>query len=313
MDTAAEQKPEPGRRRLLECMVWAGTGVLWTVVGGVPRSRMLTTPAEAASANTGSFSFVQISDSHIGFHGPANLNVTATLRQAIGEVKAAARNAAFIIHTGDVSHTSKDAQFDTALQINKEAGLQTYYVPGEHDILTDNGKNFFPRFGTGKGRWYSFDAAGVHFIGLDNVSDIGPGELGHIGAEQLAWLKKDLGARSASQPIVVMAHMPLWQVYPKWGWGTDAAAEILALLKPFGSATVLNGHIHQIVQKVEGQVAFHTARSTAFPQESPGAPPAHPGPFKVADNRLKQMLGTADISYVPGKARLAVINTPLGA
>ncbi|MGH7050986.1 MAG: metallophosphoesterase family protein [Acetobacteraceae bacterium] len=316
-DTAPEKEPEPahspGRRRLLECMVWAGTGVLWTVVGGVPRSRMLTMPAEAATAAQRSFSFVQISDSHIGFHGPANLDVAGTLRRAIGEVKAAAKNAAFMIHTGDVSHTSKDAQFDTALQINREAGLETYYVPGEHDILAENGKNFFSRFGTGKGRWYNFDAAGVHFIGLDNVSDIGPGGLGHIGAEQLAWLKKDLAGRSTSQPIVVMAHMPLWQIYPKWGWGTDEAAEVMALLRPFGSATVLNGHIHQIVQKVEGQVAFHTARSTAFPQEVPAAPPAHPGPFKVADGRLQQMLGTADISYVPGTARLAIIDSPLGA
>ncbi len=305
--------PGPGRRRLLECMAWAGTGVLWTVAGGVPRSRLLPTPAEAATWPARAFSFVQISDSHIGFHGPANLDVTGTLSRAIGEVKAAAGNAAFMIHTGDVSHTSKDAEFDTAHRINQEAGLATYYVPGEHDILADNGRNFFSRFGTGKGRWYSFDAGSVHFIGLDNVTDLGPGGLGHIGADQLAWLKKDLAARPGSQPIIVMAHMPLWQIYPKWGWGTEEAAAVLALLRPFGSVTVLNGHIHQIMQKIEGHIAFHTARSTAFPQAAPAAPPAHPGPLKVPSDRLNEMLGTTDISYVPGNARLAIIDKPLGA
>ncbi|MGH3183898.1 MAG: metallophosphoesterase family protein, partial [Streptosporangiaceae bacterium] len=292
----------------------AGTGAFCVMQGGVLKSYSLSRLNEMNPAQArGELSFVQISDSHIGFRGPANLNVTATLTQAISEVKAHGANAAFMIHTGDVSHTSKDAEFDTAERINHAAGLATYYVPGEHDILTANGRNFFSRFGTGKGRWYSFDAGGVHFIGLDNVTDLGPGGLGHIGADQLAWLQQDLAARPSSQPIVVMAHMPLWSVYPKWGWGTEEAAAVLALLRPFGSATVLNGHIHQIMQKVEGHVAFHTARSTAFPQAAPAAPPAHPGPLKVADNRLQAMLGTASISYVPGNARLAIIDKPLGA
>ena len=315
LDTTEREagQPGPGRRRVLACMAWAGTGVLWTLTGGVPRSRLIGTPAEADTLPARDFSFVQISDSHIGFHGAANLDVTGTLREAIGEVKAAAGGAGFMIHTGDVSHTSKNAEFDSAHEINREARLPVHYVPGEHDILADNGANFFSRFGTGKSRWYSFDAEGVHFIGLDNVTDLGPGGLGHIGAEQLAWLKKDLAARPTSQPIVVMAHMPLWQVYPKWGWGTEEAAAVLALLRPFGSVTVLNGHIHQIMQKIEGHVAFHTARSTAFPQAAPAAPPAHPGPLKVADDRLKAMLGTASISYVPGNTRLAIIDKPLGA
>lgn len=302
---------EHPRRGFLKCMVWAGTGVLWTVAGGVPRSRLLSPDAEAATGSA--FSFVQISDSHIGFAGPENVDVTATLQLAIDEVKAHAEGAQFMIHTGDVSHTSKNAQFDAASEVVRGAGLETYYVPGEHDILADNGKNFFARFGTGSGRWYSFDLHGVHFIGLDNVTDLGPGGLGYIGAEQFAWFKNDLAARSASQPIVVMAHIPLWQVYPKWGWGTEEAAQVLALLRRFGSVTVLNGHIHQIVQKVEGHVAFHTARSTAFPQAAPGGPPGHPGPLKVADARLKSVLGTASISYVPGAAPLALVDTPLGA
>jgi 3',5'-cyclic-AMP phosphodiesterase len=302
---------EPGRRRVLECMVWAGTGVLWTVSGGIPRSRLLGTEAEAAEP-AASFAFVQISDSHLGFHGPANMDVPGTLRQAIAEVNANAGQAAFMIHTGDVSHTSQPAQFDTAGTIIKEAGLETYFVPGEHDVLVDAGKGYFSRFGVGKNRWYSLDEKGVHFIGLDNVSALGAKGLGTLGADQLAWVKNDLAGRPASQPIVVMAHIPLWQVYPQWGWGTEEAAELLAMLRPFGSVTVLNGHIHQIIQKVEGTVAFHSAHSTAFPQAAP-APDANPGPLTVAAGRLRQVLGTARVSYVPGNARLAIIDTPLGA
>jgi 3',5'-cyclic-AMP phosphodiesterase len=302
---------DTGRRRALECMVWAGTGVLWTVAGGIPRSRLLGSEAEAAES-AASFTFVQISDSHLGFRGAANPDVAGTLREAIAEVRANARQAAFMIHTGDVSHTSQPVQFDTAEMIITEAGLDTHFVPGEHDVIADQGKGFFSRFSKGRTRWYSFDERGVHFIGLDNVSELGTKGLGHLGADQLAWLKNDLAGRSASQPIVVMAHIPLWQIYPKWGWGTEEAAELLAMLRPFGSVTVLNGHIHQIIQKVEGQVAFHTARSTAFPQAAP-APEANPGPLAVPAGRLREVLGTASVRYVPGNARLAIIDTPLGA
>ncbi len=301
--------PAPSRRRVLECMAWVGQGVVWTVAGGIPRSRLLGGPAEAAEAG---FSFVQISDSHLGFHGAANPDVSGTLRQAVGEVKAEAAGASFMIHTGDVSHTSQAVQFDMAEAIIRGSGLETHYVPGEHDVLLDGGKGFFSRFGVGKNRWYSFDEGGVHFIALDNVSQLGAKGLGTLGAGQLAWVKNDLAGRTASQPIVVMAHIPLWQVYPQWGWGTEEAAALLALLRPFGSVTVLNGHIHQIIQKIEGDVAFHTARSTAFPQAAP-APDANPGPLKVPPGRLKEVLGTASIAYVPGKERLALIDTPLGA
>jgi Icc protein len=307
----SDTAPETGRRRVLECMAWVGSGVLWTVASGIPRSHLLGGAAEAAES-AASFSFVQISDSHLGFHGTANPDVTGTLRQAIAEVKANAAQASFMIHTGDVSHTSRPVQFDTAATIIQEAGLTTHFVPGEHDVIGDAGKGYFARFGTGKTRWYSFDAAGVHFIGLDNVSQLGVKGLGHLGADQIAWLRNDLAGRSRSQPIVVMAHIPLWQIYPQWGWGTEEAAELLTMLRPFGSVTVLNGHIHQIIQKVEGQVAFHTARSTAFPQAAP-SPHANSGPLTVPAGRLEQVLGTARIHYVPGKARLAIIDTPLGA
>lgn len=311
----ADGQPESqSRRGVLECMVWAGAGVLWTVSGGIPRSRLIS-PAEAATPAAGrSLSFVQISDSHIGFKNPPNADTPGTLKDAIGLVNKQKGSAAFMIHTGDVSHLSRPDQFDTAEQINRGAGLEVHYVPGEHDVLEDEGKPFFQRFTKGAANgWYSWDQEGVHFVGLNNVQNLKAGGLGNLGAEQIAWLGRDVAGRSASQPIVVLAHVPLWTVSQEWGWGTDDGAQALQLLKRFGSVTVLNGHIHQIMQKVEGNIAFHTARSTAFPQPAPGTAPS-PGPIKdVPANKLLSMLGVAKVEQVHGHANLAVIDTPLGA
>lgn len=300
------------RRGFLKCMLWAGTGVLWTVTGGVPRSALLGGSAAAATPASGELTFVQISDSHIGFANPPNTDTPGTLREAIERVGQLKGNSSLMIHTGDVSHLSRDAQFDTAEQIIRGAGLETHFVPGEHDVLTDNGKGFFERFtkGASKG-WYSFDQQGVHFIGLNNVQDLKAGGLGNLGAEQLAWLRQDLQGRSTSQPIVVFAHIPLWTVYEEWGWGTDDGAQAIASLKQFGSVTVLNGHIHQIMQKVEGKVAFHTALSTAFPQPAPGTA-SSPGPIKdVPAGKLRTLLGVTKVSQVGGQSGLAIVDTPL--
>ncbi|GAC1347370.1 MAG: metallophosphoesterase [Acetobacteraceae bacterium] len=303
------------RRGMLECMVWAGAGVLWTVSGGIPRSRLINAAAAATPAAAGrSLSFVQISDSHIGFKNPPNADTPGTLTDAIGLVNKQKGPAAFMIHTGDVSHLSRPDQFDTADQINRGAGLEVHYVPGEHDVLEAEGKPFFERFtkGADKG-WYSWDQEGVHFVGLNNVQNLKAGGLGNLGAEQLTWLGRDLDGRAASQPIVVLAHVPLWTVSQDWGWGTDDGEQALQLLKRFGSVTVLNGHIHQVMQKVEGNIAFHTARSTAFPQPAPGTAPS-PGPIKnVPADKLRSMLGVAKIEQVQGRANLAIIDTPLGA
>jgi 3',5'-cyclic AMP phosphodiesterase CpdA len=298
------------RRKVLECMTWAGTGVLWTVAGGVPRSLGLVGEARAQAA-TG-LTFLQISDSHVGFDKPANPNAAGTLEEAIGKVKALPIKPAFMLHTGDISHLSKPAEFDDADRIISQARLDVHYVPGEHDVIDEEVKLYRERYGRGtKGAgWYSFDADGVHFIGLVNVIDLKAGGLGNIGDEQLAWLANDLQGRSASTPIVVFAHIPLWAVYPQWGWGTDDSARALDTLKRFGSVTVLNGHIHQIMQKVEGNVAFHTACSTAFPQPAPGTAPS-PGPMKVDDAKLRSLLGIRNVTFNPGRQRLAVIDTPL--
>lgn len=302
-----------GRRQVLECMAWAGGGLLWTVAGGVPRASLLG----SAQAAEGSLTFAQISDSHIGFARDPNMDVPGTLQDGL-KLTAAGRPA-FILHTGDVTHLSKPAEFDTAEKIIGAARIDTHYVPGEHDVLAEGGtKPFIERCqaretqGAEGGGFYSFDQGGVHFVGLNNVTNLKAGGLGNLGAAQLAWLERDLAGRGASTPIVVFAHIPLWTVYEAWGWGTEDGARALAALKRFGSVTVLNGHIHQVMQKVEGNVAFHTARSTAFPQPAPGSAPS-PGPMKVEAGRLRGLLGVASVALVRGQAHLAVVDTALGA
>src|SRR2546425_789401 len=303
------------RRGFLKCMAWAGTGMLWTISGGVLASRILSPVGAAAAVNPpGDFSFVQISDSHIGFNKPANTDVVGTLKQAIAKINALPTAPDFILHTGDLSHLSEPAEFDTLDQLLKttKAG-RIFYVPGEHDVISDNGKEFRARYGKGtKGSgWFSFDRRGVHFIGLVNIMNIAEGGLGILGDEQLAWLKDDVSGLATSTPNVVFAHVPLWSIYPQWGWGTQDAERALGLLKRFGSVTVLNGHIHQTLKKVEGNVTFHTATSTAFPQPAPGTAPK-PGPMKVAPEILPTVLGITEVSYIESAHTLAVVDANLG-
>jgi 3',5'-cyclic AMP phosphodiesterase CpdA len=298
------------RRKALQCMTWVGTGVLWTISGGVPHSLGLIDQAIAKEAS--GLTFLQISDSHMGFDKPANPNAKGTLEEAIGRIKALPVKPAFMIHTGDITHLSKESEFDDAEKIISDARLDVHYVPGEHDIIDPEIKLYKERYvrGTKGPGYYSFDANGVHFIGLVNVANLKGGGMGSLGDEQLEWMEDDLKGRSASTPIVVFAHIPLWAVYPEWGWGTEDSGRALAYMKRFGSVTVLNGHIHQVMQKVEGSVTFHTARSTAFPQPAPGTAPS-PGPMKVPEDKLRTLLGTARITFKPGEQRLAIIDTPL--
>ena len=301
MDTLKPDGAGTSRRGLLKCMAWAGTGIVWTVAGGIPRGLGLGDAALAASAD--GFTFVQISDSHIGFNKEANPDPNATLQAAIERVNKLPKKPAMILHTGDVSHLSKPAEFDTAAEIMKGLKFDTHYVPGEHDVIGDDGKQFLERFGkkATPGGWYSFDQGGVHFVGLVNVLTFEKAKAGGFGAEQLEWLEKDLKGRSASTPIVVFTHVPMWPIYPQWGWATDDAPQALAYMKRFGSVTVLNGHIHQIVQKVEGNVSYQTAMSTAFPQPTAGDGPA-PGPLKVAPDKLRSVIGVRQVDIVPAKA-----------
>ncbi len=302
------------RRGFLECMAWTGTAIVWTAAGGVLSSR-LAAPASAAEAPTGAFSFVQISDTHVGFKGQANSDAAATLQQVIDRVNALQPRPAFVLHTGDQTHGQKAGAFDTVAELLK--GVKTervFYVPGEHDVFLDGGKEYLSRYGKGTvdGRgWQSFDYKGTHFVGLVNVLKYKGEGMGSLGQEQIEWLEKDVGGLSSSTPIVVFSHVPLWAVYPQWGWTTEDAERALGYLRRFGSVTVLNGHIHQVVQKVEGTVSFHTAMSTAFPQPAPGSAPA-PGPMKIPEAEARRMIGVTEVAYVPGKHPLAVVDSTLG-
>ena len=301
------------RRGFLKCMAWTGTGVLWTIAGGVPKSYALSRIGELTDSQRKSLFFAQISDSHIGFNKAANTDVTGTLQAAVDKLNALPETPAFVLHTGDISQLAKAEEFDTADQVLRSLrSPKSFFVPGEHDVIGDNGASYLKRYGKGTSGdgWYSFDHSGVHFIGLVNVMNLKAGGLGALGAAQLEWLRRDVSRLSASTPIVVFAHIPLWAVYPEWGWGTDDSAQALALLKRFGSVTVLNGHIHQVMQKVEGHVAFHTALSTAFPQPAPGSAPS-PGPMTVDPARLRNFLGIAHATYIEGRGTLATVDSTL--
>lgn len=296
------------RRGFLKCMAWAGTGLLCALPGGVVQSATL-----ASGKSAGGLAFVQISDSHLGFNKPVNADVAGTLRAAVAQINALPQPPAFLFHTGDATHMSRPEEFDAVKEILREAKVgAVHYVPGEHDVLDSGKKLFREQFGKGAAGdgCYSWNEAGAHFVALNNVGRIGEGGLGSLGEEQLRWLEADLKPLGSSTPVVVFAHIPLWEVYPQWGWGTEDGARALALLKRFGSVTVLNGHIHQTLQKVEGDVTFHTARSTAFPQPEPGKA-AGPGPMAVEPGRLRSLLGVTKVSYAAGKHSLAVVDSAL--
>jgi 3',5'-cyclic-AMP phosphodiesterase len=310
--------PATDRRRFLKCMAWAGAGTLWTMHAGVLQARMLNGESDTAAAGEAlkdaTFSFMQISDSHIGFNKAPNPDVTGSLKAALTRIDMQAVQPDFIVHTGDLTHLSRPEEFDTVSQLMRGSRTQqAFFIPGEHDVIGDNGREFFSRFGEKQteGGWYSFDHRGVHFVGLINVLNLKGGGLGWLGPDQLAWLKQDLVSRSSETPIVVFAHMPMWSLYPAWGWGTDDAAEALTMLRRFGSVTVLNGHIHQIQQKVEGQITFYTARSTAYPQPAPGVGPG-PGPLKdLPAGQLATYLGVREVRHVQAGSTLALTDEAL--
>jgi 3',5'-cyclic AMP phosphodiesterase CpdA len=297
------------RRGLLKRMQWAGAGVVWSFSGGVPSSHLLG--ADKDKAKAADFTFVQISDSHIGFNKAVNADVNGTLELAVGQINKALHQPDMILHTGDLTHSAKAAEFDTLEQILRGLGRkEVFYVPGEHDVAGDDGRRYLERFGksTGGKMWQSFDYKGIHFIGLNNCAQ--REGLGQIGTGQLEWLSRDVAHLGASVPIVVFAHIPLWSVYPEWGWATKDSAQALSILKRFGSVTVLNGHIHQVMQKVEGNVTFHSAMSTAFPQPAPGSAPAA-RPMNVPAGKLRQVLGVTNVSFTAGSSRLALVDAPL--
>jgi 3',5'-cyclic AMP phosphodiesterase CpdA len=304
------------RRQALNCIAgWAGAAVVWTMVGGVPRALGATGSGSVSPAAKNAFTFVQISDTHIGFHKDANPDVVGSLRRASADINALAQRPALVVHTGDVSHLSKPEEFGQAKELLTEIRVdRVHTVPGEHDAIDDGLNGYLKVFDhDGKNRaWYSFDQGGVHFIGLSNVLNFKMGTMTSLGDEQIAWLKKDLAGVSRSTPVVVLAHIPMWTVYAPWGWGTADADQAIALLKPYGSVTVLNGHIHQVLQKVEGNIALHTAMSLAYPLPTPGQEGiGEPGPVKVPADQLGKLIGTRQLTIVRGKHELAMVDTPI--
>ncbi len=298
------------RRNALKCMAYGGVGTLFALTGGVftPIELAVAAADKQGAARLGKPLFVQISDTHIGFSKDANPDVDGTLMQTIDLVNGMPEQPALIIHTGDITHLSKPAEFDLAQQLlSRLRTTELHTVPGEHDTTDPTVTEYFNRFGKASDNkgYYSFDHAGVHFVALINVLQFKPGGLGTLGMDQLAWLAADLKGRSASTPLVVFAHMPLWTIYEPWGWGTGDADQLMEQLRRFGSVTVLNGHIHQIVQKVEGNVTFHTARSTAYPQPTAGMG-SGPAPLKVPADQLPKMLGITSVSVVKHPRSLAL-------
>jgi 3',5'-cyclic AMP phosphodiesterase CpdA len=307
---------DPARRGALKCLAFGAAGTLFTLSAGI------LTPVDLALAKSGDSGrpapaglplFLQISDTHIGFNKEANPDVLGTLMKTIALVNGMPKKPALVIHTGDITHLSKASEFDTAAQMLSQLNVtELHTTPGEHDVADASVTEYFSRYGkpSQDRGYYSFDHHGVHFISLINVLNFKPNGLGNLGQEQLEWLEKDLRGRSASTPVVVFAHMPLWTVYAPWGWGTADADQAMSYLGRFGSVTVLNGHIHQIVQRVEGNITFHTARSTAYPQPNAGEGPG-PGPLKVSSDDLPRMLGVSNVTLKRHPDALRLTDTTL--
>jgi 3',5'-cyclic AMP phosphodiesterase CpdA len=311
----ADDQTVRSRRNALRCMAFGGAGTLFALAGGIftPIDLAVAAANKEGAARLGKPLFVQISDTHIGFNKEANPDVNGTLDQTIGILNGMPEQPALLIHTGDITHLSKPAEFDLAQQMFSRLRVtEMHTVPGEHDTTDATVTEYFNRFGKASNNkgYYSFDHAGVHFVALVNVLQFKPGGLGTLGPEQLSWVTADLKGRSASTPIVVFAHMPLWTIYEPWGWGTGDAEQLMMQLRRFGSVTVLNGHIHQIVQKVEGNVTFHTARSTAYPQPVAGVGPG-PAPLKVPADQLPTMLGVTSVSVAKHPRSMVLSDTTI--
>jgi len=293
------------RRQLMRHSAWFGAAVALTVAGGEVISHVAGSAGAAQPAKP-AMRFAQISDSHIGFKGPANTNVTDTFNHAIGQINGLDYTPDFVIHTGDLTHLATPDQFDQVKHMLGELNTpHVFTVPGEHDSTDDAGQKYRQAFGAGTrgDGWYSFDIAGVHIIGLVNTLNMQ--KLGHLGADQLEFVEKDVAGLSSDTPIIVFSHIPLFAMYPDWGWGTDDATQALSYLKRFSSVTCLNGHVHQLFSKTEGNVTFYSATTTAYPLPAPGQGPA-PKPVTLPAGKLRDALGIREVSYTKGQQSLAL-------
>ncbi|OBH25789.1 metallophosphoesterase [Mycobacterium sp. E342] len=299
--------PDMSRRQLMRHTAWFGAAVGFAVIGGEVISHVAGAgAAEQRAQGRPTLRFAQISDSHLGFTGAPNPDVSATFGHAIDQVNNLGYTPDFVVHTGDLTHLSSPAQFDQAKQMM--SALKTphvFTVPGEHDSVDDAGQKYRSAFGAGSvgDGWYSFDTAGVHVIALVNTLNLR--KLGHLGADQLEFVEKDVARLSSDTPVIVFSHIPLFAMYPDWGWGTDDAAQALSYLRRFSSVTCLNGHVHQLFSKTEGNVTFYSGTTTAYPLPRPGDGPA-PKPVTLPAGKLRDALGIREVSYTRGEAALAL-------
>jgi 3',5'-cyclic-AMP phosphodiesterase len=286
------------RRKFIEHVGWTGLGIVWAL----SENGLLTARQVDASPAQKSFSFVQISDTHIGFHKPANEHVTDTLQKAINAINALPTPPAFVVHTGDISHLSKPEEFDQAKQLLSQLKVPLFTLPGEHDTIGDRGQAYEEAFNrkNAKEGLQIWDHSGMHFLAVTNVLDFGATGKGALGQAQLDLLTKDLAAQKKDTPIVVFSHIPLYDLYPKWGWATADSAKLLSLLSRFSSVTVLSGHIHQVIQHSEGNIRFHTASTTAYPLPAPGNG-EQPTPVTLPEKTLLKALGFRTVEVIARK------------
>ena len=291
------------RRKFIEHVSWTGLGIVWAVgANGLFTACKVGEPKAQKPSTATPFSFVQISDTHIGFNKPANEHVTDTLQKTINAINALPTPPAFVMHTGDISHLSKPAEFDQAKQLLSQLKVPLFTLPGEHDTIGDRGKAYDEAFNRKDVRegLQVWDQAGIHFVSLTNVLDFGATGTGKLGQAQLDLLSKDLAAQKQDTPLVIFSHIPLYDLYPKWGWATADSAKLLSLLSRFASVTVLTGHIHQVIEHREGNIRFHTAAGTAYPLPAPGKG-EQPAPVKLPENSLLAALGFRTVEVISGK------------
>lgn len=299
--------PQPmSRRQLIRHTAWFGAAVGLAVVGGEVISHVAGTAGAQHAEARPTLRFAQVSDSHIGFSGLANPNVADSFGRAIERINNLGYTPDFVIHTGDLTHLSTPEQFDHVKQMMTRLRTpHVFTVPGEHDSVDDAGQKYRSTFGAGTrgDGWYSFDIAGVHVIALVNTLNLK--KLGHLGAEQLEFVKQDVAGLSGDTSIIVFSHIPLFAMYPDWGWATDDAAQALSYLRRFSSVTCLNGHVHQVFSKSEDNVTFYSGTTTAYPLPHPGDGPA-PKPVTLPAGKLHDALGIREVSYTTGQHELAL-------
>ena len=317
------QSPHPGagdpeltgehgmtRRQLMRHTAWFGAAVALTVAGGEVISQAAGSPPAVADS-LGAVRFVQVSDSHLGFTGTANPDVAASFGSAINQVNALGFEPDFVMHSGDITHLTLAAEFGQAKEMMADIKTpRVFTVPGEHDTINDRGRMYRQFFGAGTlgDGWFSFDVKGVHVISLVNTTAVDA--LGHLGADQLHFVRRDVAGLSAETPIVLFSHIPLYAMYPKWGWGTSDAVTLLGMLRRFGSVTALNGHVHQVFTKTEGNVTFYSAAPTCYPLPEPGQAPA-PLPVTLPAGELTSALGIRTVSFQAGTTSLALTDQRL--